>query len=471
MSKVEIKIEKIKKKIERHIDRGWYESALGMIMGLSAVLYNYNQWYRDDFLEDSTSRILAALQNKNKIKKEKYQAEKNTVLFYDGMGFDTRGLALIYVKALCEIGYKVIYVTEKSHRGKTPTIDGILGNHGAKKHYIKLQSIIKMANQINDAFTLYKPEYSFIYTTPYDLFGILAFMNNEGNTRRFMINQTDHAYWIGVNSFDKCIEFRDYGASVSIHNRRIDENKVVIQPFYPYVDESVEFEGYPFDKEEDDIVVFSGGALYKTIDENNTYYKWVSYILENESHVKFWYAGAGDDTKLRELMDAYPTRVFHTAERKDLYQVLKHSDIYLNTYPMVGGLMMQYAAKAGVVPLTLRHNNDGDGFLIDQTKIGVEFDNLEEIQNASIRWIKTEKSRDKKTIEEAIISESDFGINLRFIVEKGASSYHHTGNRIDTSVFLSEYKQRFDIKSFNVLFFNRYNIFSIALIFKCLFYT
>lgn len=44
---------------------------------------------------------------------------------------------------------------------------------------------------------------------------------------------------------------------------------------------------------------------------------------------------------------------------------------------MVGGLMMQYAAMSGVLPLTLRHNSDGDGILLNQKDLGIEFDDLQ----------------------------------------------------------------------------------------------
>ena len=32
-----------------------------------------------------------------------------TVLFYDGFGLDSRGLAYVYLKALVNLGYKVIF--------------------------------------------------------------------------------------------------------------------------------------------------------------------------------------------------------------------------------------------------------------------------------------------------------------------------------------------------------------------------
>ena len=47
--------------------------------------------------------------------------------------------------------------------------------------------------------------------------------------------------------------------------------------------------------------------------------------------------------------------------------------LYLNTYPMFGGLMMRYAAMAGKIPITLKHGKDADGILIDQSKRKIEY--------------------------------------------------------------------------------------------------
>ena len=69
---------------------------------------------------------------------------------------------------------------------------------------------------------------------------------------------------------------------------------------------------------------------------------------------------------MKKIIRKYPGRAFLTAERKDLFQVMEHCFFYLNTFPLVGGLMMQYAVAAEKIPLTLRYNNDGSGILINQ---------------------------------------------------------------------------------------------------------
>ena len=84
-------------------------------------------------------------------------------------------------------------------------------------------------------------------------------------------------------------------------------------------------------------VVFSGGSLYKTIGGENRYYKMVNYILSRFPEAIFWYAGTGDASQINILKEKYPDRLYHTAERSDLFQVLQNSFLYLSTYPLCGG--------------------------------------------------------------------------------------------------------------------------------------
>ena len=42
--------------------------------------------------------------------------------------------------------------------------------------------------------------------------------------------------------------------------------------------------------------------------------------------------------------------------------------------------MFQYAAKAGKIPLTFRHDMCNEGFLIGQEELGIEFDTIEETE-------------------------------------------------------------------------------------------
>ena len=350
------------------IKAGTIERAM-QAAGVSAeISYAWNQYYSDSSLEKV---LLEITESMGTGELPRPRSDPETVLFYDGFALDTRGLALIYLKALCRLGYKVIYVTyDADYSSKCPTeqpeIKKATCGSDIRMIYIRRSSkCLEKAEEILNLIDKYRPAVSFLYSLPFDIPAVCAFTKAEGTTRRFLINLTDNAFWAGLNSFDYCIEFRDYGAGISFYDRRILSGKLKVLPFYPYTDEGIEFQGYPFSFDEhSQKLIFSGGALYKTFSEDNAYYKLVDFILATDPETVFWYAGSGDRSRFDPLLRKYAGRIFITPERKDLLQVLKRCCFYLSTYPVSGGLMFQYSAKAGKIPVTFRHDMCNEGFLI-----------------------------------------------------------------------------------------------------------
>ena len=46
---------------------------------------------------------------------------------------------------------------------------------------------------------------------------------------------------------------------------------------------------------------------------------------------------------------------------------------------MFGGMMMKYSALAGKLPITLRHNADSDGLLLNQKQAKIEYDQIDDL--------------------------------------------------------------------------------------------
>ncbi len=352
-----------------------FDEALNIVSVAATILYKTNIRYVDDDLENIIKRIGEGL---NLNIPDYTNIVGDTVLFWDGFGINDRGLAQIYLKALCKIK-NVVYVTYEDRKDKIPDILDILENYQAKIRYINRnsESYIDMIKQLYYIVADVMPKHFFFYSVPDDVVATPLLYALDGVFARYQINLTDHAFWLGAGCCDICVNFRSYGARISAEYRNIKKENNVVIPFYPIIHNDKDFLGFPFDKKSGQKVVFSGGALYKTLSDDRKYYILVDHILKEHQETVFWYAGVGDDTELKKILNKYPDRAFHTPERSDLFQVLEKCDIYLSTYPMCGGLMFQYAAKAGLVPVTLKHSNISDDFLIDQEKIGIEFDDAE----------------------------------------------------------------------------------------------
>lgn len=445
--------------IENSLEKKDFEKALAAISICANLLYQWNQKYSDEFLEQSV-RIIAK-ETKTLEIDNLQDLDKDTILFYDNFGLDTRGLALIYIKALANSGKKVIYLTSDLTKDRQPEIDKIIStNRNVQKFFFTGKTYLNKIKELQNVIITFKPWKAFFYTTPYDSDGTVVFNQIAGKIIRYQINLTDHAFWLGVNAFDYCIEFRSYGASISSKYRGIDEKNILILPYYPFVDKKIEFQGFPFDAVGKKIV-FSGGSLYKTIDKNRTYYKIVSKILEANDNVIFLYAGNGDDTFLIDLQNKFKSRVFHIEERKDLYQLMQHVTIYLNTYPMIGGLMTQYAAMANKVPLTLKRDLDASGILIDQDRCCYEYDSSEALVKDAIHLLADADylRQREKLLDASVISEDVFNRQVLNLLETDKTDFKIAFfDDMDTENFRSDYKIRFDRRKFERAVCTRKNI-------------
>ena len=434
-------IDKIKKHINKNILGKRYETALSLIGVLSNLLYNTNQYFVDEELEQYTYFLSENILCPTTIG----DVDDNKILFYDGFGLDNRGLAQIYLKGLCKNGYEVIYVVEESRQNNIPEIKSVLSRFKSKIVFIEDDTIINKAKKIQNIIMDYKPANAFIYTYPSDTAAIIAFESVCGKIKKYLINLTDHAFWLGRNSFDYIVEFRDYGASISLYERKIEVNKIIKLPFYPNIGFDLSFEGFPFqfDKEKQ-AVFFSGGSLYKTFGENDRYYKLVDRILSRYNNLIFWYAGSGDFSKLETLKNKFTERVFFTQERRDLYQILRNCKFYLSTYPICGGLMFQYAAVAQRVPLTLYHDEISSDFLINQSNLAIEFKDEDSLIKELDKMM-TDKDyleHKQKIVTESVIAENSFNERLRSLLQNNSTAIPIEFRQVDkeklTKVYLNK---------------------------------
>lgn len=453
---VDYYVNSLKKIALKSFNCGNIEKALAAISSCADILYHYNQYYVDDFLEDILLKISHNLFEDESKKIQNKMIEKknnNVILFYDGFGLDNRGIASNITWAIAKNNYKLVYVTEKDRKDKQPLLKTLLKDFEVEYCYIDNKcGYIEYAKQLYNIIINHKPKFSFFYTFPSDVSGVVAFNSVKDFTVRFQVDLTDHAFWLGINAFDYISSGREYSVSIQKYYRSIETSKMIWFDLagYPMVPK-VEFEGLPFEQKTK--FVFSGGALYKTIgDKNNTFYAIIDYILRKHQDVYFYYLGEGDTTEIDKLISSYPSRVFLGKERKDFYDVLKRCLFCLNTYPMFGGMMMRYAALAGRLPLTLIHNSEAADILYKQSSREIEYDNLDVMLCDIDRIILDDnyrKDREKK-LKGAVYDEMQYVNNIKSIVETNKSLLECDFSKIekvDTNKFRCEYKNRFKYKT------------------------
>ncbi len=405
---------KLKKMVQYYMREGNPEYAFRSIAFTSGFMFHMNQVLADEKLES----MLEELVKKYVTRPRKWTVQKHICLFYDSFGRLDRGMAGIYIRALVDLGYRIFYVTPEKNR---TVIDQV-------KEYKSMINIwfVKQGTYLEQIryllWIIQRSEASIcmMHLMPDDIVAAAAFLCCEGQIKRYQINLTDHAFWIGKNISDIVISFREFGARVCAVYRKIPLEQNVYIPYYP------EERKLPFDGFEgirgDKPIIFSGGNLYKTQSKDQMYYRLLDAILQKYD-VDIVYFGNGNARLMRRLLRKYPGRILLSRERQDYFEAMKRSLCYLSTYPYNGGLMTQYALLAGKVPVTLRAHGIEDELTICTKKVFWNYDTVEECLRVIHRLLEDPiyRKEQERKLSDYLISEKQFAEELGFLLSHGRS--------------------------------------------------
>lgn len=303
-----------------------YGLSLKYIATAAEFMYSYNPIYTDKNLDN----LLSDIGNKILCVK-KYDYALDTILFYDHFGMDNRGLSLIYVRALKQLGYKIIYLTKNSNRKRYCRTEQVVKESGGKTICVNNSDFIKNMKRVNLIIQNEKPQHIFIHATPDDVDVLSTFSVYKGIATRFQINLTDHGFWLGTNALDYCIEFREVGAIKSYRSRKISKKKIMILPYYPASNKEIQFKGFNF-AYHGHRIIYSGGAFYKLYGSEK-YFAIAKHILDKYDDTILYFTGSGDSTILKKWIkdNNFQKRFIVENERTDLDHVMERCYFYLNT--------------------------------------------------------------------------------------------------------------------------------------------
>lgn len=408
---------RIKKLIGVEIKRENYSRALYLIDRAAVWGYFYNFQYADDDLEKNIQVLSNHYKEVQSLDNQVPLTEK--VMLVTSRMSDNHELIRQYARALVRSGKpaKIIsYGTTDSNK-KSPNlfreIDGKIEIEWIEDTDNYEDAVLSMSKIIYD----YNPSVILTHIIPWDVRSVVAVMAAK-NCFCYNICFNDHSFWIGKSMLDYLIEFRPYGATISVEKRGIDPNKLIHIPYYPIVSEDVKFQGFPFDRK-DRIVFFSGGDGYKMMDKSNTYFNNIDRILEeNPKAVFFLASGRTDFMRLKTKNLKNYRRIYISGNRKDIYAVFQNCDIYYGTYPIVGALMSEYAAMCGK-PVVARANKkpgleEIGGILNHKYPDNVAFQTNEEMCNYAHRLCEDEVFRkaEGQRLKNNMTTRDDFEINV-----------------------------------------------------------
>lgn len=438
---------KLKQLALKNAEKKRFDNAVFYLKRAAILMYNSNIIYTDEVLESLLQNISEQIITHRGPK----QQQTKRIVFYDYFVLDNRGLTEQYLDALFSFDYEVLFI-------------GCQSGEKSKEIYSKLQShnvaykYISECDEITKAITIYKlisdfsPQIILAHTAPWDVAGLMAINRCGEKCKRFLINITDHAFWLGSTVFDYFLEFRNYGYNISKTFRNIDEKRLLKLPYYPIINKNIEFEGFHFNTEGKKLI-FSGGSIYK-IQGSHAFLDIIKYIITKYPETIFLFLGNGDSKYLLDFIEQnnFQERVFYSPERKDIYEVFRHCDLYLNTYPLIGALMTQYACIAGKLPLTLNDKKDPcngiSELMIDCKNIELEFDNMDLLKSKLDLYLTNDEvlASDSDKIKKAIISPETFNnILLEYIQEDfPTTKITFKCYDIDIDKFAEQYITRFN---------------------------
>ena len=420
---------RLKKRSERAFMKGSYDKCLKYINLSARVAYQFSWIFKDDELELSLNELSKALLKPV----ENYSVDESKYVFYDSFSYDNRGLTQQYIRGLMNMDVNFLYITESSY-----------SNDFSHQIFFELKlydkaKVISIPTELEDKGKIefiyrqilsYKPSKLLMHLSPYAVSPLVAFYALPKEIIKYQINLTDHAFWLGVGCLDFIFEFRPYGCAISQYQRDINKEKILLLPYYPIVNE-IEFQGFP-KQCEDKLIIFSGGAYPKIIGENNFFLNLVKNILLSNTEVIFLFAGSGNAEPIKKYISEndLENRLILLGHRFDINEVFKHCDIYMSTYPIGGGLMVQMAA-INAKPIISFSTFDKAGTWPEETlcqfkKISITFTSMEKFLVEVNKLITNKDYRISvgKILQDCVITFEKFNQSFINTINNNATQFH-----------------------------------------------
>ena len=411
---------KFKHQAQKCLDRGKYDVCLKFLKAAAHTAYTFYIGFTDTEIEVMLREVSL------KISEKDYQRKVGRCVFYDTFSQDSQGLTMQYVEAIMSAGWEMLYITEfclddpRSVRLK----DTLAAYSKAKVVTIprNLKSQ-KKAQFVYDSIMDYAPENLFMHIHPSAVEAATAFYALPKEITKYQINLTDHGYWVGQGCMDYIFDFRDYGASLSVVRRGFSTDQVLLLPYYPMMKQT-EFQGFPKESE-GKVIILAGASYYKIIDEDDTFFKLNKAILDANPQAITLFAGGGDRTLLDSLIAKHglQSRFIPIGQRNDIFECYKHADIYLNSYPLFGGLMAQMAAHAGLPILSFAKKESGivEEVVCQKKKESITFYDIDSLVAEATRLVNDADYRNKRgqAMKSCVISVEEFNLSFKKCVETG----------------------------------------------------
>lgn len=344
----------LKQKAARYLDKGNVHKCL-LYSHLAA--YTNSSFYlsfHDDELESLLSKVGDRV---NKVDETLLKLRPERCVLIDSLARYRGGLTVQYVSAIVAAGWELLYITEqeidapqrkelKAFLQTQPNVTILEVPHGLKG--------VQKLQYMYDAVVAFAPSKVYKHQNSYDAYLTALSYSLPAKMTKFTIDIADHAFVLGYASGHYAFEFRELGCSIANTHRHQPADRMLLLPFYPVIDD-VPLKGLPSVCEGKKLIL-SGGRYWKAIDAEDTYFRLVKGITDQNPDTVVLFPGSGDDAVIKQKIAQYhlEDKLILLGWRDDMSALFRKSQAFLNTYPHGGGTMNQYAAHLHVPILSYR---------------------------------------------------------------------------------------------------------------------
>ena len=212
--------DKVKRQAIKACGKARYDRAIRYVECATMIAYQTNEIYADDDLEEligSLSRGLIVQSTGTP------RPMPGKIVFYDSSGIDNVALTQQYLTAFATWNIELLYILNNPYsnaRRAAYINDALRKNDKATvfcvpSHLTRSEAVRAIHREI----IAFVPEKILLHLAPSDVVPLIV-CNALSQCERYLINITDHAFWLGRDSVDYFLEFRNFGITISTEKRK-----------------------------------------------------------------------------------------------------------------------------------------------------------------------------------------------------------------------------------------------------------
>ena len=323
----------IKRDIDNCIDKVKFSKAFSLIDTYAVLSQTINDHFYDKDIEVHLQQI-----SKGAIGQKKNECNINDkrVIFYDQIG-TTICLGLQYLRALSRLGYEITYIFESPLRKVKPELLNEIQKICTSFYVFEEKSTIELGKRIQDVILKAKAPKLISHFSAEGALGMSVIYSISG-IEKYRIVPGDHHYYLGVDGYDHFFEYRQFAIKVAHEERGIPLGKIYKLPYYPIITSFCDFQGFPKETE-GKVKILAAGSEYK-FHGSNWFFETSEWILQNHENAVIIFLG-GKSSQIENFIKEKKLegKFILAGYRKDFVECMKYVDMFLNSYPMGGGLV------------------------------------------------------------------------------------------------------------------------------------